>query len=80
MYIEQARKQSNAFWLYLIGVLILGVVLLIGNVPFGVAIVAEAGIDSAQLSIAEQMKVLPSNTILFLLLLPFLVLLYQPIS
>lgn len=71
MYIEQARKQSNAFWLYFIGVLILGVVLLIGNVPFGVAIVAEAGIDSAQLSIAEQMKVLPSNTILFLLLLPF---------
>ena len=71
MYIEQVRKQTNAFWLYFIGVLVLGVVVLIGNVPFGVAIVAEAGVDAAQLSIAEQMKVLPSNTTLFFLLLPF---------
>jgi membrane protease YdiL (CAAX protease family) len=71
MYIEQVRKDNNAFWLYVIGVLILGVVLIIGNIPFGVALVAEGGITAAQLSLTEQLQVLPSNITLFLLLLPF---------
>jgi membrane protease YdiL (CAAX protease family) len=71
MYIEQVRKDTNAFWLYVIGVLILGVVLIIGNIPFGVALVAEGGITAAQLSLAEQLQVLSANTTLFLLLLPF---------
>ena len=71
MYIEQVGKDTNAFWLYVVGVLILGVVLFIGNVPFGVALVAEGGINAAQLSLSEQLQVLPANTTLFLLLLPF---------
>ena len=71
MYIEQVRNSSNSFWLYIIGVFILGVVIIIGNIPFGFLILAEAGVDAAQLTLAEQMKVLPSNTTLFLLLLPF---------
>ena len=71
MYIEQVGKDTNAFWLYVVGVLILGVVLFIGNIPFGIALVAEGGISAAQLSLSEQLQVLPANTTLFLLLLPF---------
>lgn len=71
MYIEQIRKDTNAFWLYVIGVLILGVVLIIGNIPFGAALVAEGGIAATQLGLTEQLQVLPSNITLFLLLLPF---------
>lgn len=71
MYIEQVRNSTNSFWLYIIGVFILGVVIIIGNIPFGFLILAEAGVDAAQLTLAQQMKVLPSNTTLFLLLLPF---------
>ena len=71
MYIEQVRNSTNSFWLYIIGVFILGVVIIIGNIPFGILILAEAGVDATQLTLAEQMKVLPSNTTLFLLLLPF---------
>ena len=71
MYIEQVRNSTNSFWLYIIGVFILGVVIIIGNIPFGILILVEAGVDATQLTLAEQMKVLPSNTTLFLLLLPF---------
>ena len=71
MYIEQVRNSTNSFWLYIIGVFILGVVIIIGNIPFGILILSEAGVDATQLTLAEQMKVLPSNTTLFLLLLPF---------
>lgn len=71
MYIEQIRKETNAFWLYVIGVLILGIVLFVGNLPFLVALIAEGGTNAAQLSLTEQLQVLPSNTTLFLLLLPF---------
>lgn len=71
MYIEQIRKDTNAFWLYVVGVLILGVVLIIGNLPFGVALTKEVGFKVAELSMADQMQVLPANTTLFLLLLPF---------
>ena len=71
MYIEQIRKQTNTFGLYVVGIFILGVVILIGNFPFGMALAAERGPDATQLSMVEQMQVLPSNTTLFLLLLPF---------
>ncbi len=71
MYIEQVRKESNNFWLYVVGFFLIGVVLLIGNIPFSIALVAEGGIDAAQLSITKQLQVLPANTTLFLLLLPF---------
>ena len=71
MYIEQIRKETNAFWLYVVGVLILGIVLFLGNLPFGVALTTELGLKVAELSIVEQMQVLPTNTTLFLLLLPF---------
>ncbi len=71
MYIEQVRKETNAFWLYIIGTVILGIIILIGNLPFAFALISEVGLDSSQLSMAEQMQVLPSNMTLFLLLLPF---------
>lgn len=71
MYLEQIRKDANAFWLYVVGILILGVVLIIGNLPFGVALRKEVGFKVAELSMADQMQVLPANTTLFLLLLPF---------
>ena len=71
MYIEQVRKPTNAFWLYILGALLLGIVVLIGNIPFGIALVSGGGLEVSQLSMAEQMQVLPANTTLFLLLLPF---------
>ena len=71
MYIEQVRKQTNTFGLYVVGVFILGVVILMGNFPFGMALAAERGAEATQLSMVEQMQVLPSNITLFLLLLPF---------
>ena len=71
MYIEQVRNQTNSFGLYIIGVFIIGVVILIGNFPFGMALVAARGADATQLTTVEQMQILPSNTTLFLLLLPF---------
>lgn len=71
MYIEQIRKQTNAFWLYVVGVFILGIVLLIGNLPFGVVLMRKIGANATQLTMTEQLQVLPPNTTLFLLLLPF---------
>lgn len=71
MYIEQIRKETNPFWLYVVGLLILGVVLFIGNIPFGVALKKKVGFMVAELSMVEQMQVLPANTTLFLLLFPF---------
>ncbi len=71
MYIEQIRKETNPFWLYVVGLLILGIVLFIGNIPFGVALTKKVGFMVAELSMVEQMQVLPANTTLFLLLLPF---------
>ena len=52
MYIEQVRNSTNSFWLYIIGVFILGVVIIIGNIPFGFLILAEAGVDATQLTLA----------------------------
>lgn len=71
MYIEQIRKQTNASWLYVVGVFILGIVLLIGNLPFGVVLMRKIGANATQLTMTEQLQVLPPNTTLFLLLLPF---------
>ena len=71
MYIEQIRKQKNMSWLYVVGVFILGIVLLIGNLPFGVVLMRKIGANATQLTMTEQLQVLPPNTTLFLLLLPF---------
>lgn len=71
MYIEQIRKQTNASWLYVVGVFILGIVLLIGNLPFGIVLMRKIGANATQLTMTEQLQVLPPNTTLFLLLLPF---------
>lgn len=71
MYIEQVRKSTNPFWLYVVGVLLLGVVLFVGNLPFGLILTNEVGFKVAELSVVEQMQVLPANFTLFLLLLPF---------
>lgn len=72
MYVEQARKSKNAFWLYIIGVVSIGIVAFLGNLPFELALIGEVGImELPKLSPAELMHVLPPNTTFFYVLLPF---------
>jgi len=72
MYIEQVRKPSNPFWKYILGIFILGIVVVLGNLPFEFAIINEVGVASVtELSTAEMLRILSTNKTLFLLLFPF---------
>lgn len=73
MYIQQAFKYQNEFWRYLIGVLVVIVAVIAGQLPFVAAIIMKEGLDFQHLDEAEMLQILDPNLSFFLILLPFAV-------
>ena len=76
MYIKQAFNIKHDWWLYLIGVLIIVIAVILGQIPYTMVLIAkavEAGMDLSKLDMNEMMGLLESNLNLFLMLLSFAV-------
>ncbi len=73
MYIQQAFKYQNEFWKYLVGLLVILVAFIAGQLPLVAAIFMEIGIEFQNLNETEMLQVLDSNLSFFLILLPFAV-------
>lgn len=73
MYIQQAFKYQNEFWKYLIGILVIIVAFIAGQLPLVAAIFMEIGMEFQNLNETEMLQVLDSNLSFFLILLPFAV-------
>ena len=76
MYIKQVFKVENDWWLYLIGVIIVGISTVIGSIPhtitlFTVAFSENADMNSMQEDPYALMSLIDSNLNLFLMLLSF---------
>ncbi|MCF4101241.1 CPBP family intramembrane metalloprotease [Gillisia sp. M10.2A] len=73
MFIKQAFNYQYQFWRYIIGVIIIFIAVILGQIPFGVALFLKEGIGVSKLTETEMMQVLDSNLSLFLMLLTFAV-------
>lgn len=73
MFIQQAFKYQHEFWRYIVGVLIVIVAVIAGQIPLGVAIMLKGGYEIVEMTENEMLQVLDSNLSLFLLLLTFAV-------
>ncbi|WP_037319592.1 CPBP family intramembrane glutamic endopeptidase [Salegentibacter sp. Hel_I_6] len=73
MYIAEAFKYRHEFWRYIIGTLLVVVGVILGQIPLGIAVFLERGMEIAEMDEAELMQVLDSNFTLFLILLTFAV-------
>lgn len=77
MYIKQAYKIKNDWWLYVAGLLIVFIGVVIGSVPHSIALVIKAFQNGSNLEAFdnpyELLKFLDSNLNLFLMLLSFAV-------
>jgi membrane protease YdiL (CAAX protease family) len=72
MFIENAFKGKPDAWRYIVGVFLTILIYFMASVPFGIAIVAEAGAEKlAGMSETEMLSVLEPNSTLFYMLLPF---------
>ncbi|WP_053977672.1 CPBP family intramembrane glutamic endopeptidase [Mangrovimonas xylaniphaga] len=76
MYIEQAYKVLHEWWRYAVGVLLIVIAVIIGQIPFTGAVFLEAhnqGMDMFNMNEQTMMTMLESNLNLFLMLLSFAV-------
>lgn len=73
MYIQQAFKYQNEFWKYLVGLLVIIVAFIAGQLPLVAAIFMEIGMEFQNLNETQMLQVLDSNLSFFLILLPFAV-------
>lgn len=73
MYIAEAFKYRHEFWRYIIGTLLVVGGVILGQIPLGIAVFLERGMEIAEMNEAELMQVLDSNFTLFLILLTFAV-------
>lgn len=73
MFIKQAFNYHHNFWRYLLGVAIIVLAVIIGQIPLAVAMFMKGGMDIIGMEEAEMLQVLDSNLNLFLLLLTFAV-------
>lgn len=77
MYIKQAFKINNDWWLYVIGIVIVFVGIVIGQIPHTIALAMKAFQNGKSLDALENpyelLKLLDSNLNLFLMLLSFAV-------
>ena len=74
MYIKQAFNSKHNWWLYLAGLAIIFIVVLLGQIPYAIVLIAkafESGVDLQKLESSEAMRLLESNLNLFLLLLSY---------
>lgn len=73
MFIKQAFNYHHNFWRYLLGVAIIVLAVIIGQIPLAIAMFMKGGMDIFGMEEAEMLQVLDSNLNLFLLLLTFAV-------
>lgn len=73
MYIAQAIKSGNEFWKYLVGLVLIVIASIVGQIPFTVAVVAKSVAEGNGLAIdAENMlTILEPNLSLFLILISY---------
>jgi len=71
MFIQQVFKFKYDFWRYIIGVLIIIIAVIVGQVPLGVAVLLEGGYDMVNMTEMQMLQLLDSNLSLFLILLSF---------
>lgn len=76
MYIKQVFKVENDWWLYLIGVIIVGISTVIGSIPHTITIFTVAFSENADMNSIQEdpyalMSLIDSNLNLFLMLLSF---------
>ncbi len=71
MFIQQAFKFKYDFWRYLIGVVIIIIAVIAGQVPLGIAVLLEGGYEMVNMTEMEMLQLLDSNLSLFLILLSF---------
>jgi len=71
MFIQQVFKFKYDFWRYLIGVLIIIIAVIVGQVPLGVAVFLEGGYEMVNMTQTQMFQLLGSNLSLFLILLSF---------
>ena len=76
MYIKQAFKVEHDWWLYLVGVILIFIGVILGQIPFTLAAFAKAianGDDLSKMDTNSMISLLDSNLNLFLMLLSFAV-------
>ncbi len=73
MFIQQALHYKHNFGRYLLGVIIIIMAVIIGQIPLTVAILMKGGLDVVGMDEAKMLGMLESNLSLFLLLLTFAV-------
>ncbi len=73
MFIKQAFNYQHDFWRYLLGLAIIVLAVIIGQIPLAAAMFMEGGMDIVGMKETEMLKILDSNLNLFLLLLTFAV-------
>lgn len=71
MFIQQAFKYKYDFWRYLVGVLVIIIAVIAGQVPLGLAILLEGGYEMVNMTEMQMLQLLDSNLSLFLILLSF---------
>lgn len=71
MYIKQVFQYHYGFWRYIIGTLVVLAAVLLGQVPFAVAVFLEKGLEIESMEETEFLQVLDPNLSLFLMLLAF---------
>ncbi|WP_428224919.1 lysostaphin resistance A-like protein [Flavobacterium sp.] len=74
MFLEKAFFKGNEFWKYIIGILIVFIATLLGQIPFAVAVFLKLNSQDESMfgkTESELMKVLDKNLNLFLMLLSF---------
>ncbi len=73
MFISQAYKAKHEWWRYVVGVMLVVIAAVIGQIPFTAALFLEGGVEILSMTEAEMLRVLDSNWSFFLLLLSFAV-------
>jgi len=71
MFIQQVFKYKYDFWRYLIGVVIILIAVIAGQIPLGVAFFLEGGYEMVNMTEMQMLQLLDSNLSLFLMLLSF---------
>lgn len=71
MFIAQAFKFKYDFWRYLVGVVIVIIAIIAGQVPLGIAVLLEGGYEMVNMTEMQMLQLLDSNLSLFLILLSF---------
>lgn len=73
MFIKQAFNYQHSFWRYLLGLSIIVLAVIIGQIPLAVAVFLKGGMEVVGMEEAQILQILDSNLNLFLLLLTFAV-------